>query len=52
MYDHVTSFMNDPTFDKFQHSLWRKRLEVDVATKEDELQSLKDARNDDRRLLG
>ena len=43
---------NVPYFNKFQHTLWRQRLEVDVAAKEAELQSLKDARNDDRRLLG
>jgi hypothetical protein len=36
----------------FQHDTWRKRLEVDVAAKEAELQALKDARNVDRRLLG
>jgi hypothetical protein len=44
--------MDDPSFHKFQHTLWRQRLEVDVASKEAELQALKDARNDDRRLLG
>jgi hypothetical protein len=35
-----------------QHATWKKRLEVDVAAKEAELQALKDARNVDRRLLG
>ena len=35
-----------------QHDTWRKRLEVDVAAKEAELQALKDARDVDRRLLG
>ena len=48
----MTSFNNLPHFNQFQHTLWRQRLEVDVAAKEAELQSLRDARNDDRRLLG
>ncbi len=39
-------------FKSFQHATWQKRLEVDVAAKEGELEALKEARNVDRRLLG